>query len=118
MESIGVREIRRNVSEYLRRVEAGEAFEVTDRGRPVAILTGTPEGLRSGVAEIIDRLVASGVYGSVDEALAAGVEALIAHLHKNLVDEAFVEGYQRIPPEPDPWVDEAAQRALTAMDPW
>lgn len=39
MTSIGVRELRQRASEYLRRVEAGETFEVTDRGRPVALLS-------------------------------------------------------------------------------
>ena len=36
MESIGVRELRQQASRYLARVAAGESFEVTDRGRPVA----------------------------------------------------------------------------------
>ena len=35
---VGVRELRQNLSVYLRRVEQGEAFEVTDHGRPVARL--------------------------------------------------------------------------------
>ncbi len=38
MEQIGVRELRQNASKYLVRVAAGETFEVTDRGRPVARL--------------------------------------------------------------------------------
>jgi len=42
MTSIGVRELRQRASEYLRRVEAGETIEVTDRGRPVALLTPVP----------------------------------------------------------------------------
>ena len=47
MTSIGVRELRQRASEVLRRVEAGETVEVTDRGRPVALLTPypSPEGL-------------------------------------------------------------------------
>lgn len=39
MTSIGVRELRQRASEFLRRVEAGETIQVTDRGRPVALLT-------------------------------------------------------------------------------
>lgn len=39
MESVGVRDIRQNLSVYLRRVRAGEAFTVTDHGAPVALLT-------------------------------------------------------------------------------
>lgn len=38
MSRVGVRELRQRASELLRRVEAGETFEVTDRGRPVALL--------------------------------------------------------------------------------
>jgi len=54
MASIGVRELRQRASELLRRVEAGETIEVTDRGRPVAILAPLPEG------EPLGRLRASG----------------------------------------------------------
>ena len=43
MVSVGVRELRQRASELLRRVEAGETIEVTDRGRPVALLTPVPE---------------------------------------------------------------------------
>jgi hypothetical protein len=35
---VGVRELRQNLSVYLRRVLKGESFEVTDRGRTVAVL--------------------------------------------------------------------------------
>ncbi len=38
MESIGVRELRQHASRWLSRVEAGESFQITDRGRPVASL--------------------------------------------------------------------------------
>jgi prevent-host-death family protein len=37
-ERVGVRELRQNLSVYLRRVAAGEVLEVTERGRPVAQL--------------------------------------------------------------------------------
>jgi prevent-host-death family protein len=42
MGSVGVRELRQRASELVRRVEAGETIEVTDRGRPVAILAPLP----------------------------------------------------------------------------
>jgi prevent-host-death family protein len=46
MERVGVRELRREASAILRRVAAGETMEVTDRGRPVAVLLRTmPSGL-------------------------------------------------------------------------
>jgi prevent-host-death family protein len=38
MEQVGVRELRQNLSVYLRRVRRGEALEVTERGKPVATL--------------------------------------------------------------------------------
>ncbi|MEA2704345.1 MAG: hypothetical protein QOD63_2290 [Actinomycetota bacterium] len=38
MDRIGVRELRQHASQYLARVARGETLEVTDRGRPVALL--------------------------------------------------------------------------------
>jgi prevent-host-death family protein len=38
MERVGVRELRQNLSVYLRRVRRGEKLEVTERGHPVAVL--------------------------------------------------------------------------------
>jgi prevent-host-death family protein len=54
MASVGVRELRQRASELLRRVEAGETIEVTDRGRPVAVLAPLPAG------EPLERLRSSG----------------------------------------------------------
>lgn len=53
--NVGVRELRQNLSVYLRRIEAGESFQVTDRGRPVAVLGPLP-----GRTGIIDRMIADG----------------------------------------------------------
>jgi prevent-host-death family protein len=44
MTSVGVRELRQRASELLRLVGEGETVEITDRGRPVALLTPTPQG--------------------------------------------------------------------------
>jgi len=52
---LGVRAMRQNLSLYLRRVGSGETFEVTARGRPVAVLAPVEVGLTP-----IERLVASG----------------------------------------------------------
>ena len=54
-EQIGIRELRQHLSVYLRRVEAGETLEVTERGEPVALLTPLP-----GRQSILDRLIADG----------------------------------------------------------
>lgn len=46
MERVGVRELRREASAILRRVSSGETVEITDRGRPVALLVrAMPDGL-------------------------------------------------------------------------
>lgn len=60
MLSIGIRELRQRASEYLRRVEAGETIQVTDRGRPVALLVPTPRG------DAVERLEAEGRLSGVD----------------------------------------------------
>jgi prevent-host-death family protein len=43
MSSVGIRELRQRASELIRRVEEGESIEITDRGRPVAVLAPLPE---------------------------------------------------------------------------
>lgn len=53
--TVGVAELRRNLSRYLRRVGDGERLLVTDRNRPVAELGPPPA---TGAA--LDRLIASG----------------------------------------------------------
>lgn len=42
MGTSGIRQLRQRASELLRRVEAGETIEITDRGRPVAVLAPLP----------------------------------------------------------------------------
>lgn len=44
MMSVGVRELRQRASELLRIVQLGETVEITDRGRPVALLSPLSEG--------------------------------------------------------------------------
>jgi prevent-host-death family protein len=51
MERVGVRELRQQASAILRRVAAGETFEVTDRGRPVAVLV---KARASGLEQLAD----------------------------------------------------------------
>ena len=52
MNKVGVRELRRDASAILRRVAAGEAIQVTDRGRPGALMVkATPQGQESLDAE-------------------------------------------------------------------
>ena len=89
MTSIGIRELRQRASELLRRVEQGETIEVTDRGRPVAVLSPPPEG------NPLDRLRALGdvdsAKGDLDDlpeplVLASGIErpsAALGRLRKH-----------------------------------
>jgi prevent-host-death family protein len=63
---VGVRELRQNLSVYLRRVKEGEALEVTEHGRTVARLVPA----RAPASEF-ERLVAEGKVtrgrGSLDD---------------------------------------------------
>ena len=65
MASAGIRELRQRASELLRRVEAGETIEITDRGRLVALLgpavaAGPLDSLRSSGGVVAAN-------GSIDE---------------------------------------------------
>jgi prevent-host-death family protein len=53
-ETVGVAELRQNLSKYLRRVADGERLVVTDRNRPVAELGPVSRG------STLDRLIAEG----------------------------------------------------------
>ena len=54
-ESVGVADLRQNLSVYLRRVSGGERLVVTDRNRPVAELGPAPS-----TGPDLDRLIAAG----------------------------------------------------------
>ncbi len=60
MTSAGVRELKDNLSRYIRRIEAGERIAITAHGRIVAELV--PPGAKTSEAPSrFDELVASGV---------------------------------------------------------
>lgn len=52
---VGVRELRQNLSVYLRRVKKGETLEVKERGHRVAVLAPT-----GATSTALDRLIAAG----------------------------------------------------------
>lgn len=90
MRSVGVRELRQRASELLRLVARGETIEVTDRGRPVAVLAPVPGG------SPLERLRASGEItageGDLDDLpeplpLPAGQETPSANLARLRRDE-------------------------------
>ena len=54
-ERVGIRELRQNLSVYLRRVKKGHTLEVTERGKTVARFGPPATG-----SAVLDRLVAEG----------------------------------------------------------
>ena len=57
VDDVGVRELRQNLSVYLRRIVQGETLRVTEHGHPVALLTPIPN---SG-EPVLDELEAQGL---------------------------------------------------------
>jgi prevent-host-death family protein len=55
MTTVGIAQLRQNLSKYLRLVEQGERLVVTERNRPVAELGPPPS-----TGEALDRLIAAG----------------------------------------------------------
>jgi prevent-host-death family protein len=54
-QQVGVRELRQNLSRYLRLVAEGERFEVTEHNLPIAVLGPLP-----GRSSALERLIAEG----------------------------------------------------------
>ncbi|MPZ17808.1 MAG: type II toxin-antitoxin system prevent-host-death family antitoxin [Luteitalea sp.] len=60
MTSVGIRELKDNLSRYVRRIEVGERIAITAHGRVVAELV-PPGAKTAGRSGRFDELVASGV---------------------------------------------------------
>ena len=58
--SIGIRQLKAELSRQLRRVEAGETLQVTDRGRVIATIQPVDPPAESPTVSVIRRLVAEG----------------------------------------------------------
>ncbi len=54
-DKVGIRELRQDLSRYIRRVRAGEKLVVTERGRSVAVLSPWAEE-----GDFLDKLIAEG----------------------------------------------------------
>ncbi|HET7044277.1 MAG TPA: type II toxin-antitoxin system prevent-host-death family antitoxin [Gaiellaceae bacterium] len=68
--TVGVRELRQNLSRYLDRVKSGESLVVTERGREVArLIPSAPDGY----AELAERYGATIPTGRLEE-IAARLE--------------------------------------------
>lgn len=57
VDDVGVRELRQNLSVYLRRIAQGETLRVTEHGHPVALLTPIPYSSEA----VLDELEAEGL---------------------------------------------------------
>ena len=61
MISAGIRELKNNLSRYVREIEAGKRIAVTANGRVVAELIPPSSAAQAGRARRYEQLVASGV---------------------------------------------------------
>jgi antitoxin (DNA-binding transcriptional repressor) of toxin-antitoxin stability system len=61
MTSTGIRELKDNLSRYVRRIEAGERIAVTAHGRVVAELGPPTRATRTGRRTQYENLVAAGI---------------------------------------------------------
>jgi prevent-host-death family protein len=69
--SVGIRELRQNLSRYIERVKAGESLTVTERGREVARITPSgPED--SPIARLVAERGATMPKGSLLDLLPPG----------------------------------------------
>jgi prevent-host-death family protein len=59
METIGIRELKENLSRYMKRVKTGERIIVTDRKKEIAIII--PLAKQAGEEETIYQLIQRGV---------------------------------------------------------
>jgi prevent-host-death family protein len=86
--TVGVRELRQNLSVYLDRVKKGEALTVTEHGAPVAILRPMP-----GAPTVLARLVAEGratapkSAGNLPRPLAVDLKTPLAGILDDMRDE-------------------------------
>lgn len=71
--TVGVRELRQNLSKYLTRVKAGESLVVTERGEEVARLvpSGAEVGVYSVLAERLEATIPTARFSDVALELAA-----------------------------------------------
>lgn len=65
--TVGVRELRQNLSRYLERVKDGETLTVTERGHEVARLVPSHRGVNPGYLELAERYGATVPRGDLVE---------------------------------------------------
>lgn len=53
MKTVAVRELKNKLSEYLRKVKAGERVVVTERGKPVAVISTAGKPVDEGIEAMV-----------------------------------------------------------------
>ena len=53
MTTVAVRELKNRLSEYLRKVKAGERVVVTERGKPVAVISTARGSIDQGIEALV-----------------------------------------------------------------
>lgn len=53
-ENVGIREVKKSLSRYIRKVKMGETITITDRGVPVAKLSPVKDSLPKGILKMVD----------------------------------------------------------------
>jgi prevent-host-death family protein len=75
LEKIGSYDAKTKLPEILRRVEAGESFTITNRGKPVADIVPSRTGNHLKIQSAIDDILAAKKHSATDEMLAQLREA-------------------------------------------
>jgi prevent-host-death family protein len=83
---VGVRDLRDNLSEYLRRVRAGELLIITDRGKPIGELGPAASGRNAVRARALVRKGVASWSGGKPKGLSGGPRP-----KAGLVSEAVIE---------------------------
>jgi len=91
MATVGVRELRQNLSVYLNRVKRGEALTVTERGQVVAMLR--PPDVTGSLTE---RLVAEGRARRASRSISKLPRPLRTSASRHLSDEITAERDDRL----------------------
>ena len=116
MKQVGVREIRQHASTYLEGVAGGEPVLITSRGRPVAVILPLGEALADALRPLVTELVDAGVFASLEEATAVGVDELVREIRNKLIDDAVVDGYRRMPERDDNWLDDTTFEVVSGTE--
>lgn len=53
MTTVAIRELKNRLSEYLRKVKAGERLVVTERGRPIAVISTAEARVAEGIETMV-----------------------------------------------------------------